>query len=69
MNESTKKIINIDFSVVNDITYYNGIVFKGFIEGIPQGVLSGGQYDKLMKKMRKSMGASVGAFRVVCWRK
>lgn len=57
MDDRSRKIINIDFSVVNDITYYNGIVFKGFIEGIPQGVLSGGQYDKLMKKMRKSMGA------------
>ena len=49
--------VNIDFSVVNDMNYYNGIVFKGFIDGIPSGVLSGGQYDKLMKKMGRSSSA------------
>ena len=47
--------LRIDFSVVNDLGYYNGIVFAGFIQGIPQSILSGGQYDNLMKKMgRKS---------------
>ena len=48
-------IVRIDFSVINDMNYYNGITFKGFVSGIPTGVLSGGQYDKLMQKMgRKS---------------
>lgn len=48
-------MIRIDFSVINDMNYYNGIVFKGFINNIPAGVLSGGQYDNLMTKMgRKS---------------
>ena len=47
--------MHIDFSVINDMSYYNGIVFKGFIKGVPTGILSGGQYDKLMEKMgRKS---------------
>lgn len=47
--------VYVDFSVVGDVNYYNGIIFKGFIKGIPSAVLSGGQYDKLMKKMsRKS---------------
>lgn len=49
--------INIDFSVINDINYYNGFVFKGFINGISQGVLSGGQYNKLMQKMNRTSGA------------
>lgn len=49
--------IRIDFSVVNDMSYYNGIVFKGFINGIPTGILSGGQYDKLMQKMGRKSGA------------
>ena len=43
----------IDFSVVNDMNYYNGIAFKGYIEGVPTGVISGGEYDNLMKKMGK----------------
>lgn len=49
--------INIDFSIVNDLSYYSGVVFKGYIKGIPTEVLSGGRYDKLMKKMGKQMGA------------
>lgn len=49
--------VMIDFSVVNHVKYYNGIAFKGFIEGIPSGILSGGQYDNLMKKMNKRYGA------------
>ncbi len=49
--------IRIDFSVVHDIKYYNGIVFKGFVEGIPGGILSGGQYNNLMRKMGKKSGA------------
>ena len=49
--------IRIDFSVVNDMSYYNGFVFKGFIESVSAGVLSGGQYDKLMNKMGRSAKA------------
>ena len=44
-------ILHMDLSVVDDIHYYNGIVFKGFIQGLPTAIISGGQYDKLMTKM------------------
>ena len=50
-------MLRIDFSVVDDIHYYNGFVFKGFIDGLPSSVLSGGQYDKLMRKMGRRSGA------------
>ena len=49
--------LRIDFSVVHDINYYNGIVFKGFIEGVPSSVLSGGQYDLLVRKMGREAQA------------
>ena len=49
--------LRIDFSVVGDMRYYNGVVFKGFVSGVPAGVLSGGQYDKLMRKMRRASRA------------
>ncbi|MBO5129520.1 MAG: ATP phosphoribosyltransferase regulatory subunit [Oscillospiraceae bacterium] len=52
----SQKII-FDFSVVNDMNYYNGIVFRGYLSGICDGVLSGGQYDKLMRKMDRRSGA------------
>ena len=52
-----KENIRIDFSVINDMNYYNGIVFQGFVPTIPTDVLSGGQYDKLMARMEKKSGA------------
>lgn len=52
-----KEKINLDFSIVNDLSYYNGVVFKGYISSIPESVLSGGQYDRLMKKLGKKSGA------------
>ena len=45
--------ILIDFSIDGDMGYYNGFLFRGYIEGIPSSVLSGGQYDELMEKMGK----------------
>lgn len=52
-----EKNINLDFSIVNDMKYYNGIIFQGFIDGIPCSVLSGGRYDNLLHKMGKKSGA------------
>ena len=52
-----KKNVRIDFSVINDMNYYNGIVFQGFVPSIPTDVLSGGQYDNLMTRMEKKSGA------------
>ncbi len=49
--------VYLDFSIVNDMSYYNGIIFRGFINGIPDGVLSGGRYDSLLQKMGKRGGA------------
>ena len=49
--------IIFDFSVVNNINYYNGIVFRGYLSGICEGVLAGGQYDKLMQKLGRRSGA------------
>ena len=49
------KNVRLDLSVSNDLGYYSGVVFRGYLEGIPASVLSGGQYDKLPRKMgRKS---------------
>ena len=44
-------------SVTGDMKYYNGVVFKGFIKGIPGFVLSGGQYDRLMSKLHNNSKA------------
>ena len=53
----------IDFSATGDLRYYNGIAFKGFLRGIPDPVLSGGQYDGLMRRMgRKDRAIGFAVF-------
>ena len=47
----------MDFSIVNDMSYYNGITFQGFINGISQSVLSGGEYGKLLEKFSSKLDA------------
>lgn len=46
--------IHLDFSIISDRHYYNGIVFRGYVEGIPSEILSGGQYDRLMDRLNKN---------------
>lgn len=49
--------VRLDFSVGNNMRYYSGVVFRGYLEGIPASVLSGGQYDKLPQKMGRKAKA------------
>ncbi|MBO5924759.1 MAG: ATP phosphoribosyltransferase [Clostridia bacterium] len=49
--------IAIDFSIIDFDSYYSGLVFKGFVRGISTKVLSGGQYDNLLKKMNRRSSA------------
>jgi len=49
--------VRLDFSVGNNMRYYSGVVFRGYLEGIPASVLSGGQYDKLPRKMGRKAKA------------
>ena len=47
----------LDFSVVNDMNYYDGIIFKGFVNGIPDSILSGGRYDRVVERFGKKTNA------------
>lgn len=49
--------IRLDFSVGNNMRYYSGVVFRGYLAGIPSSVLSGGQYDKLPKRLGRNARA------------
>jgi ATP phosphoribosyltransferase regulatory subunit len=55
--EKDDRKIVLDFSIVGDTNYYNGMAFEGYIEGIPECVLIGGRYDKLMRRMKKKSRA------------
>lgn len=51
------KNIQLDLSIVNDIDYYNGIIFKGYVKELGKSVLAGGQYDQAMTRLGKKTGA------------
>ena len=55
--EDLARNVRFDFSVVNEMGYYNGIMFDGFVEGVSKPVIAGGRYDNLMKRMGKKCGA------------
>lgn len=48
--------IGLNFSTVNNADYYNGVIFKGYVDGVPRAVLSGGRYDGLLKKVLARKG-------------
>ena len=50
-------MLRVDFSAIGDPKYYNGFVFQGYVKGLPERVLSGGQYDRLMRRMHSEAGA------------
>ena len=58
--------IHADYSVINisSLNYYNGLIFRGFIEGIPESILSGGQYDNLLHMMGHDKGSKAVGFAV-----
>ncbi len=45
--------VRVDFSAGSGMRYYSGVVFRGYLEGIPTSILSGGQYDVLARRMGK----------------
>ncbi|MBQ8151983.1 MAG: ATP phosphoribosyltransferase regulatory subunit [Firmicutes bacterium] len=51
------KNLQLDFSMINDIDYYNSITFRGYVRELPGCVLAGGQYDKAMSQLDKKGGA------------
>jgi ATP phosphoribosyltransferase regulatory subunit len=47
----------LDFSLVSDIDYYDGIVFQGYVQGVPRALLTGGCYGNLLKKFGRDLNA------------
>lgn len=52
-----EKGVRLDFTILSDLDYYNGIVMQGYVENCPKAILTGGQYDRLIAKFNKNMGA------------
>ena len=49
--------VKVDLSLAGDMEYYNGLVLRGFLSGIPRAVLKGGQYDPLAAQFRRGARA------------
>lgn len=49
--------IIIDLGIVQKINYYTGLVFRGYVEGIGEAVLSGGRYDNLLSGFGSELSA------------
>ena len=52
--------VSVDFSVTKSGSYYNGVSFVGFIEGVPTEILRGGQYDKLAERVSGRKAGAIG---------
>jgi len=49
--------VKLDFSIGGGLGYYSGLVFQGYLPGVPAKVLSGGQYDRLPQRMGRKARA------------
>lgn len=49
--------LRLDFTLLNDTEFYDGILMAGYINGIARPVLAGGRYDGMMQKLSKTGGA------------
>ena len=53
-----KEKISVDLGIVNRTDYYTGVVFRGYIEGFGETVLSGGRYDTLIAEFGTDLPAT-----------
>lgn len=49
--------IHVDFSIINELDYYDGIVFKGYYDRLNKEVLRGGRYKVISEDSEKIMDA------------
>ena len=49
--------INVDCSLLRDITYYTGFIFEGFVGEVGFGLVGGGRYDRLLPQFGFEAGA------------
>ena len=60
LNDEIDEGIRTDYSAVSNLNYYNGIVMRGYIEGVSECILSGGQYDNMMAAMGHNDAKAIG---------
>lgn len=49
-----------DFSVMNSFDYYTGLIFKGYADGIPAALATGGRYDSVLRNFGRDDVSACG---------
>jgi len=62
--EDLQENVMIDFGLVNQAEYYSSLIFKGYLEGTGEPVLSGGRYDDLFSDFCENYPATGFAINV-----
>lgn len=57
-NYGYENYIYVDLGFTNQFNYYSGLIFKGYINGIGESILSGGRYNNLSSTFGVSRPAS-----------
>ncbi len=57
-NQTFSHLITFDLSLISTFDYYNGVTFKGYMEGISDPIINGGRYDTLTKEFGKEVPAT-----------
>lgn len=57
LDDDALRHIRIDFSLLNDTEFYDGVLMTGYLQGLPRPVLFGGRYDSMMYKLGHRCGA------------
>ena len=47
--EASGGAVRLDLSLAGEMEYYNGLVFQGYLQGLPRPLLKGGRYDLLAR--------------------
>ncbi len=58
------EFVTVDLGVVHEIDYYTGVVFRGYVEGAGEAVLSGGRYNNLIRNFGCDLPATGFAIQV-----
>ena len=53
-----EKYISFDLGLTQDLDYYTGIIFKGYMKNFGKPVLSGGRYDYLTQQYKQEIKAT-----------
>lgn len=50
--------VQFDLGLIQNIEYYTGVIFRGFVQGAGSNVISGGRYDRLIGQFGKEIPAT-----------